>query len=264
MTEQAAQLVLQYLSRVADAAYGNVPARHRAAYLADLRSRIDRACTAADAETVGDVRRILHGFGRPAELIARELDAEATASAGPVRTAAHAAEEDDAEGAEERRRAVSAPANRPVREPPPWRSGARPPARRPRPRARPSGGTPPAPGRRTDALAGLPAALRRHPGEAVGVLLYLAAGAVGALAAAWLVGAAIVALSRVWTGLDKAAGLGLPLLATLVGMALWESGVDHIYVDQIIWKSLTDTGVIGLRAAALATGVYLALRLPHR
>ncbi|MFD0803879.1 hypothetical protein ACFQZU_21515, partial [Streptomonospora algeriensis] len=38
MTEQAAQLVLHYLSRVADAAYGNVPARRRAAYLADLRA----------------------------------------------------------------------------------------------------------------------------------------------------------------------------------------------------------------------------------
>ncbi|MDT0304180.1 hypothetical protein [Streptomonospora wellingtoniae] len=258
MTEQAAQLVLQYLSRVADAAYGNVSARHRAAYLADLRSRIDRACAAAGAESVGDVRRILHGFGRPAELLARELDAETSGSAGLVRTAA---EEDDAEGAEERRRAVPAPDNRPAREPPPWRSGARPAARRPRPR--PSGGAP-AQGSRTDALAALPAALRRHPGEAAGVLLYLVAGAVGPLAAAWLVGAAIVALSRVWTGLDKAAGLGLPVLATLVGMALWESGVDHIYFDQIIWKSLTDTGVIGLRAAALATGAYLALQLGRR
>ncbi|MFD0802226.1 hypothetical protein ACFQZU_13000, partial [Streptomonospora algeriensis] len=105
------------------------------------------------------------------------------------------------------------------------------------------------------------AALRSHPGEALGVGLYLAAGAVGVLAGGWLIGAAVVALSRVWTGLDKALGVGVPVLATLVGMALWESGVEHIYVDQIIWESLTESGVVGLRLAALGTGLFLALRL---
>ncbi|MUL44030.1 hypothetical protein FZ103_23170 [Streptomonospora sp. PA3] len=107
----------------------------------------------------------------------------------------------------------------------------------------------------------LPGALRRHPAEALAIGLYAAAAAVGALAAVWLVGAAIVALSRAWTGLDKAAGVGVPVLATLVGMALWESGAKHIYIDEIIWESLAATGVVGLRIAALGTALFLAARL---
>ncbi|KII00482.1 hypothetical protein LP52_01275 [Streptomonospora alba] len=265
MTEQAAQLVLHYLSRVADAAYGAVPARRRAAYLADVRSRVERACATGGAETPEDVRRILRGFGRPADLVAHELAAEINDRSDGVDPdpdvaplASGDTEDGTAQGAaEERERVVSTPDNRPVREPPPWRSGSNGGARtRSRPAAGAAGRSP-----RGDTLSALPAALRRHPGEALGVGLYLAAGAFGVLAGAWLIGAAVVALSRVWTGLDKAIGLGAPILATLVGMALWESGVEHIHVDQIIWESLTDTGVVGLRLAGLGTGLFLALRL---
>ncbi|QBI52268.1 hypothetical protein [Streptomonospora litoralis] len=291
MTPQAEQLVLQYLSRVADAAYGHVTARGRTAYLADLRSRIHRACAAAGAETSDDVRRILRGFGRPAELVARELAADfqgaippetavrpaaggsaaepdALGSEGADAAANGAATEDtapDADGSAVRGSAAAVPANRPVRLPPPWRAtGGRDADQRTgvRPLGRPSAG---ASGRSRGAAlpTGLPAALRRHPPEALAVALYAAAAGVGVLAGAWLIGAAVVALSRVWTGLDKAVGVGVPVLATLVGMAVWESGAEYIYIDEIIWESLADTGIVGLRLAAAGACVYLALRLPR-
>ncbi|MBB5999172.1 MULTISPECIES: hypothetical protein [Nocardiopsidaceae] len=263
MTEQAAQLVLHYVSRVADAAYGAVPARRRAAYLADLRARIERACATVGAESPDDVRRVLRGFGRPAEVVTRELAAEIGDRPDPgapgVTPVAADGADDGAGPADAEARAGAAPApadNRPVRAPPPWRSGT---GGGVRARSRAAAGA--AQARRGDALAALPAALRRHPGEALGVGLYLAAAAAGVLAGGWLIGAAVVALSRVWTGLDKAVGVGVPVLATLVGMAVWESGVEHIYVDQVIWESLTETGVVGLRLAALAAGLYLVLRL---
>ena len=51
MAEQAEQMVLEYLSKVGEAAYGNLPSRRRTAYLAELRSRIDNACASAQADT---------------------------------------------------------------------------------------------------------------------------------------------------------------------------------------------------------------------
>ncbi|MBX9391499.1 hypothetical protein K5M73_25160, partial [Streptomonospora halotolerans] len=104
-----------------------------------------------------------------------------------------------------------------------------------------------------------PAPLRRHPPEVLAVVLYLVSGAVGAAAAAWPVGAAIVALSRAWSARDKAIGLGVPLTATLVGMSLWRG--DAVYIDQVIAGSLAATGVVGLRLAAFCCGCYLAVRL---
>ncbi|GAB3439079.1 hypothetical protein GCM10027570_02910 [Streptomonospora sediminis] len=270
MTEQAQQLVLQYLSRVADAAYGAVPARRRAAYLADLRTRVNRACTSVGAESPDEVRRILRGFGRPADLVARELAAETEGRVTPESTVAPVVSAvgepggdgpgdgipESGEAAEERPGGAAAPANRPVREPPPWRGGPEGGRSRARSQDSASGGS-----RRADALVGLGAALRRNPPEVLAAGLYLVAGTIGALAGVWVIGAAIVVLSRVWSGLDKAVGVGVPIIATLVGMALWESGAAHIYIDEIIWESLAATGVVGLRIAAVCSSLFLIVRL---
>ncbi|MDA0566631.1 hypothetical protein LG943_20285 [Streptomonospora sp. S1-112] len=277
MTERAEQLVLQYVSRVGDAAYGVLPSRRRAAYLGELRRRILRACADAHAETYEDVVRVLRGFGRPADLVARELDSAASAASAtptvrPVSESGANGTRADAEGDADGRAAdatgSAAPAasasrlpNRPHRPPPPWRGGPDPAAARRARRAR-AGGAHGAGGARA-AAARLPALslapLRRHPPEVLAVILYLLSGIVGAATPVWPVGAAIVALSRAWSGRDKAVGLCLPLTATLVGMSLWRG--DAVYIDQVIAESLAATGVVGLRLAAVCCGCYLAVRL---
>ncbi|WP_141926082.1 HAAS signaling domain-containing protein [Haloactinospora alba] len=244
MSERAEQLVLSYLSRVGDAAYGALSPRHRASYLAGLRSRIEAACIGGKATRVEDVRRVLEEFGDPAELVSRECATEAVPGPPGGPGAAVTPEEE------------SQPENprRVRRDPPPWRGG---------PDGgwlgrggafgRPSEGI--APGR---ALGDLARAARRNPPELLALLLYLASAAGSALAAVWLLGAALAALSRVWTRRDKWVALGVPVAATALGMLLWPG--EAPYIDQVLLGSLADTGVYGLRAAAVCVAFYLAAR----
>lgn len=244
MSERAEQLVLSYLSRVGDAAYGALTPRHRASYLADLRSRIEAACIGGKATQVEDVRRVLDEFGDPAELVSRECATDAVPSSPKGSGAAVTPEEE------------SQPENpmRVRRDPPPWRGG---------PDGgwlgrggafgHPSGGIAP-----VRAFGDLARAARRNPPELVTVLLYLASAASSGLAAVWLLGAALAALSRVWTRRDKWVALGVPIAATALGMLLWPG--EAPYIDQVLLGSLAETGVYGLRTAAVCVAFYLAVR----
>ncbi len=239
MTPQADQLVLNYLNDVGQATYEYLTVRGRSAYLAELRARIDTECgDSADAERV---RQVLASFGTPEELVAREC-----------------VEDDEDDEDDTATESVASDDNRPRhanREPPPWRggpdrglfSGVRGTAVR---------GTADAP---RGAIVGLATAVRSHPPEIFAIGVYLVSGVFGQVALVWAVGAVLVILSDVWPRGDKWVGVAVPLVATLLGMALWPG--EAPYVDQIILMSLMDTGVIGLRLAALGCGVYLLVRI---
>ncbi|MFC3998529.1 hypothetical protein ACFOVU_21570 [Nocardiopsis sediminis] len=234
MTEQAERMVLDYLSKVADLAYGRLPSRRRAGYLADLRSRIMSACEAAGAERPEDVERVLAGFGAPGRRFERD----------------QARAEGDAE--EEPERAVDRRLH-PTRSyrPAPWKDqGA-------------AGGGAPAVLAPPSVLVTVLRSWVRRPAEAASIAVYLFSGIIGPFAFAWVVGAAMVGLSPVWTRRDKWIAVGVPIAATLTGMLLWQPDVAYIYADQFIQRSLAETGVLGLRVAAVLGAVYLTVRLPR-
>jgi hypothetical protein len=70
-----------------------------------------------------------------------------------------------------------------------------------------------------------------------------------------VLGIAFVVLSRVWAVRDRWIAVLVPLLACVVGMALWTGDAD--FVDQYIQRSLADYGVIGLGLGSLVSVVYL-------
>jgi hypothetical protein len=72
MTEQAEQLVLDYLRRVSDAAHGVLRSDHRVVFVGRLRGRIQEMCANAGATKATDVAKILDRFGDPTALVARE------------------------------------------------------------------------------------------------------------------------------------------------------------------------------------------------
>ncbi|WP_316042190.1 hypothetical protein [Nocardiopsis sp. CNR-923] len=75
------------------------------------------------------------------------------------------------------------------------------------------------------------------------------------LAFVWVLAAALIVLSQVWSTRDKWVGVGLPLASCAVAMALWNG--EAKFIDRYIQESLPATGVIGLGLACLATFLYL-------
>ncbi|WP_440103488.1 hypothetical protein [Streptosporangium sp. H16] len=71
MIERADQLVLDYVSKAADAAHGVLPPRQRIDFVAVLRRRIDAERAGVDDPAA--VARVLARFGDPAALVSREL-----------------------------------------------------------------------------------------------------------------------------------------------------------------------------------------------
>ncbi|WP_152529209.1 hypothetical protein [Nocardiopsis chromatogenes] len=275
MIERPERVVLDYLSRVGDAAYGAVPSRRRAAFLREVRHRVDEACRKAGADTADDVRRVLKAIGDPADLVRAE-----TASGGGVEGAEEDAEEGRGSGAEDGGGGGdhgggddAASSVFRARTPPPWRGGPDSGwlgTRAGTARAvsvRPEHGTPiaalrdwEAPGRgRSRRWSDTVAAFRDHPSEFLVLVLYAGSALADQSAFLWAVGGVMVVLSRVWPRRDKWVLAGVPPAATLVAMAFWRG--DAPYVDQIVLESLTSTGVVGLRAAAAACAVYLVARI---
>lgn len=242
MTQRSEQLVLDYLSEVGLVLHGRMTARERTAYLTGVRSRIDERRAAAGSDDVATVRGILRGMGSPQDLVERELDGRDL-------------DIEDEELIPPKPRHADRP-------PPPWRGG---PNRGLRslvegpgqtemslrgPRAEPDERRGPG------ALRGLAAVVRHHPPEAVALVFLLLTVPWGwDLAFLWVLGAALILLSQVWVARDKWIGVGLPLLACAVGMALWRGEVD--FVDQYVQESLAATGVIGLGLASLGAAAYL-------
>ncbi|MDH2430407.1 hypothetical protein [Sphaerisporangium sp. TRM90804] len=71
MIERADQLVLEYVSKVADLAHGVLRTEERLDFVRRLRSRIEEE--RRGAEDLGTVRKVLARFGDPAALLQREL-----------------------------------------------------------------------------------------------------------------------------------------------------------------------------------------------
>lgn len=72
MSEQAEQLVLDYLRQVGDAAYLSLRADERLDFLRRLRGRIDEMRASAGATEPEQVRKVLKRFGDPGALVTRE------------------------------------------------------------------------------------------------------------------------------------------------------------------------------------------------
>ncbi|WP_040698503.1 hypothetical protein [Nocardiopsis kunsanensis] len=243
MNQRSEQLVLNYLSEVGLASYGHLTAKERTAFLAELRSKIDERRRTAPDDHVDTVRGILRGFGSAEDVVEREcggrnLDLE------------------DNELIPDRPQH----ANRP---PPPWRGGpsaglmglVEGPGR-----ADTVAGRKKSRARGTGPLRGTALVVRTHPAEAAALgLMLLSVPWWMDLAFVWVLAAALVALSQVWNGRDTWIGIGLPVLACVSGMALWDG--DARYVDEYILESLTDTGVIGLGLANLVCVLYLFPRV---
>jgi hypothetical protein len=69
--ERADQLVLEFVSRVADAAHGRLRPEQRLDFVRRLRERVEEE--RAGSEDPKQVARVIAGFGSPAQLIDREL-----------------------------------------------------------------------------------------------------------------------------------------------------------------------------------------------
>ena len=72
MSARSEQIVLDYLSRAADAAHGTLRSDERMRFVARLRVSIEEQRRAVGAVEPADVRRVLAGFGEPKVLVERE------------------------------------------------------------------------------------------------------------------------------------------------------------------------------------------------
>lgn len=236
MTQRSEQLVLDYLSEVGLALHGRATAKERTAYLRSLRARIDERREAADNDDVDTVRRILRGFGSPDHIVQEEL------------TGREIDLEDDEMIPPKLRHA-----DRPL---PPWRGG---PDRGfmsllegpSQTDLRMDGRVARKPGVTRN---GLMLARHRLP-EAVALAVLVLSGVWWDVAFLWVLGAALIILSRVWDTRDKWIGVGVPLLACVVGMTLWTG--EAKFIDQYIQQALPTTGVAGLGLASLVCVLYL-------
>ncbi|GIH78506.1 hypothetical protein [Planobispora longispora] len=82
MIERADQLVLEYVSKVADAAHGVLRQDQRLDFVRRLRERID--AERRGAESLAAVQKVLAVFGDPAALVAREVRRLEETQAPPV------------------------------------------------------------------------------------------------------------------------------------------------------------------------------------
>lgn len=236
MTQRTEQLVLDYLSDVGLALHGRVTAKERTAYLTSLRARIDERRRAADADDVDTVRGILRGFGAPGHLVEEELTGKALDL-----------EDDEMIPAKPRH------ADRP---PPPWRGGPSQgilsllegPGQT---EMRMDGRTTRKPGVTRNGLL----LFRYRAPEAMALAMFVLCGVWWDAAFVWVLGAVLVVLSQVWNTLDKWVGAGLPILACVLGMVLWDG--DAKFIDVYIQQALPATGVPALGIASLACVFYL-------
>lgn len=263
-------LVLEYLAEVTSAAQ-HLPPKLRTDYVHRLREQIERRRAEAKATTEAQMRRILREFGDPADLVARQLENASSPGADPDADAGTSPD-----SGRSARRSVRRPLgllSRPVtlvRAPPPWRGGPR--RTELRRRSEASAGPPPRPPRGYVPAEGTlgrysPGVVfvrcvhgaRRNPLAALAALLYLVCGLIGQITVLWPLAAVQVAFGRPWLAADKWVALGLPVLGTALGMALWPGQAP--YIDLFIQESFQATGVMGLRATIVVCAFFLLLRL---
>ncbi len=110
------------------------------------------------------------------------------------------------------------------------------------------------------ALTALTAWYRRRPLEASAVVLLGLGGAI--YPPVWLVGAVVALASRLWDGRDKWLGLGLPVLVTVISIAVGVTSGGRASMGHGVHEGWV-YGVVASRIAALLSAVYLGSRSVH-
>ncbi|WP_049559858.1 hypothetical protein [Nonomuraea sp. SBT364] len=223
MIERADQLILNYVSKAADAAHGVLRPEQRLDFTRRLRARIEEE--RAGSQNARDVVKVLARFGDPVALVEREVRRLAAASAPPPPgpgagtdgvTAAFPKVVDDPAlppGVAHYRRVARAQLSRRPRGLP--FAGLR--------RAAMAGANPMATGGR-DART----VVKEHPREAAALVILVVAAllvpfdlpAVAIFRVpviAWGAGAALVMFSETWALRDRLIGIGAPMLGYTAG-----------------------------------------------
>ncbi len=241
MSEQADQVVLEYLGRANDVAHRYLGSQERLDFMTRLRRRIeDNRAETGGATKPEQVRKVLARFGDPETLVRQErrrLDGGDTTT------------RPDPRGTTSDTRRTAADAGRPAARPsqadgpflsprPSWSAGqflsrllSRPaqprlpdqPAQPAQPRQPSAGPADPAGPVRPAPVAGggavdLEGLFRRYPVE-VGAIALIGLGGLLLPVPLWIFGAAAGALSRVWTTREKVTGLVVPALVAAVAAA---------------------------------------------
>jgi hypothetical protein len=300
MSARSEQIVLDFLSRTADAAHGTLRSDDRVRFIARLRASIEQQRQAAGAVEPAEVRQILAGFGDPRVLVERELrrldEARAAAAAGNGTTAAGparrpggpggaAAAAGPAEvrlsGAGRRTHGNGAARRGAARKSAMvWRSVAQ--------GAVADGATadgavdgavvrgavaPGAAGQRhaagrAPAQAPFdPVAVARRYAREVLALLLLGIGGLLLPVPLWLIGAAIGLTSRVWGRADKFIAVAGPLIVTVAGVGVIGALNKNpsIPVDLHAYVAAAHAyASLFLRIGAALSAAYLAARLARR
>jgi hypothetical protein len=110
------------------------------------------------------------------------------------------------------------------------------------------------------ALTAFAAWYRRRPLEASAVVLLGLGGAI--YPPVWLVGAFVALTSRLWDGRDKWLGLALPVLVTLIAIAVGVTSGGRASMGHGVHEGWV-YGVAASRIAALLSAVYLGWRSVH-
>ncbi|SEU43492.1 hypothetical protein SAMN05421811_121165 [Nonomuraea wenchangensis] len=224
--ERADQLVLNYVSRAADAAHGVLRSEQRLDFARRLRARIE--AEVGGSENPRTVAKVLDRFGDPAALVAREArrltesapEAAACGSRaglGPEGTRRFPAIRDDTAPAHPPRRAGQHRVSRPTSLGLPF-AGLR--------RVAMSTANPMATGGR-DART----VVKEHPRETAALVILVVAALLVPFGlpplaifpvplVVWAAGTAVVLLSESWEVRDRFLGAGAPLLGYVVGGVL--------------------------------------------
>jgi hypothetical protein len=101
----------------------------------------------------------------------------------------------------------------------------------------------------------MPALWRRHPIEVTALLLLGPAGFL--FPPLWLFGALLAMASKLWHPLDKWAGLGTPILLTVVGFVLGFIHGGSVHIGHDVHEGWTLAVIVSRFSALLGAG-YLA------
>ncbi|MET7331581.1 hypothetical protein [Nonomuraea sp. NPDC005650] len=231
MIERADQLVLNYVSKAADAAHGVLRADQRLDFAKRLRARIE--VERGGSQNAREVSKVLARFGDPAALVEREARRLAEEGAPTVRPATHAAER----GQEEQGSTRRFPTIVDDGDAPPGVRAYRKIARENVGKGR---GLPFAGLRRVAMSSANPMAtggrdartlVKEHPRDAAAMVVLVVAALLLPFdlpplaifeipVVVWAIGAALVLFSESWSLRDRLLGIGAPLLGYSVGGAL--------------------------------------------
>lgn len=274
MSQQADQLILDYLAQIGMEAGTYLGPTGRRRYIEQVRERIESQLPTT--RNVQQVHRVLQRLGDPQQLVAQDC-----AEPRENRTAEGSGGGSAQKGGHNGRRGIGV-LSRPVllrRAPPPWRGGPRRATFYRRDDAAGSasdsaetGNSLPAwEGRKWQVNPGLVFvrlvyAAKHYPLDVLALTVYLISGLISALTFLWPIAAVQLVLGRLWRTVDRWVAFGVPFAATVVGMALWDSSAWveqrgwEPYPDEYLLHSLLDTGVLGLQIATVACFFYLAWR----